>query len=120
VDANCEASCQSSAEFTATCSPPTVTLQCEASASASITAIVATVQKNFPALILAAQTQGKLALDAATATAQAGVNVAGNLTSLGGKALACATAAAQATASASVSVNVSVMASASASASAGS
>lgn len=119
VDANCEASCQSQAEFQATCSPPSVTLNCDASASAGVTAIVTTVQKNFPALILAAKTQGQLALDAAQATVKAGANVVANVGSLGGKAIACAQAAATASVSASASVNVSVMASASASASTG-
>jgi len=81
---------------------------------------VNTVQKNFPALILAAQTQGKLALDAAQATVTAGANVVANVGNISGKAIACAQAAATASVQASASVNVSVMASASASASAGS
>jgi hypothetical protein len=118
-DANCQASCSSDAELTATCTPPTVSLEVVGTASADLTALVTTIQTNLPAIIQVFKTQGKLALDGATNVVSTGSAVVSEVTSLGGKALACATVAAQASASASVSVNVSVMASASVSGSAG-
>jgi hypothetical protein len=118
IDANCEASCQSQVEFSAMCTPPTVALQCTGMVTTQITALVMTLQKNLPPIFLAAKTQGQLALDAAQLTAKAGANVVANVSSLGGKAIACATVAAKAAVSASASVNVSVMASASVSGSA--
>jgi len=119
VDANCAASCQSHAEATATCTPPTVNLECSAGATGDIPKLVTTLQKNLPAIIQAVQTQGQLAIKAAGHVVASGSVVVQNLGSVGGKALACATAAVQASASASVSVNVSVQASASVSGSAG-
>src|SRR5579863_7477224 len=61
----CQGACQGHANITASCTPPTVQLQCSASASASVTAVVATVQKNLPALIAAAQIQGPMLVSAA-------------------------------------------------------
>lgn len=119
IDANCEASCQSHAEATATCTPPTVKLECSTNATGDIPKLVATLEKNLPAIIEAVQTQGQLAIKAAGHVVASGSVVAQNLGSVGGKALACATAAVQASAQASVSVNVSVKASASVSGSAG-
>jgi len=94
------------------CTPPTASLECSASASAQITALVTTVQKNLPALLAGFQAQGQLAVDAAGQVKATGVTLVQNLTSLGGKAFACAGAAAQASVKASASVSVSVMASA--------
>jgi hypothetical protein len=119
ASASCKASCQSSAEVKATCTPPSATLECSASASADVTALVTTVQKNLPAIIAGFQTQGKLALDAAGQVATTGQAVVSSVTSLGGKALACAGAGLSASVKASASVNVSVMASASVSGSCG-
>lgn len=117
---NCQGSCSSSANLQASCTPPTVTLQCSASASAGITAVVSTVQKNFPVLIQAAQTQGPIFATAAENLVKIGGSVAGDITSQSGQAIACAAVAAKAAATASVSVSVSVKASASVSGSAGS
>jgi hypothetical protein len=93
------------------CTPPSVSLSCQGSASAEVTALVNTVSKNFPAIIAAIQTQGPLAVQAAANVVTAG-------TSLGADAVGCAGEISGA-ATASVSVNVSVMASASVSGSAG-
>jgi hypothetical protein len=93
------------------CTPPSVSLSCQGSASAQVTALVNTVSKNFPALIAAIQSQGQLAVQAAGNVVTAG-------TSLGADAVGCAGEIAGA-ASASVSVSVSVKASASVSGSAG-
>jgi hypothetical protein len=117
-DASCQGSCSGSAELTAMCTPPTVSLEVVGTASSDLMALVTTIQTNLPAIILAFKTQGPLAADGAQAVVTAAGQVGGELTSLTGKALACATVAVQATASASASVNVSVMASASVSGSA--
>jgi hypothetical protein len=119
ASASCQASCQSSVEVQAMCTPPAATLECSASASSDVTALVNTVKTNLPAIIAGFQTQGKLALDAAAQVKTTGAAVVSNVTSLGGKALACATVGAEASVKASASVSVSVMASASVSGSCG-
>lgn len=119
ADVNCKGSCQAHAEATASCTPPTAKLECSASATSDVQALVATVEKNLPALVQAVSTQGPIAVKAAGHVASTAVAVGQTLTSLSGKALACAGAAVQASASASVSINVSVMASASVSGSCG-
>jgi len=119
ASASCKASCQSSAEVKAVCTPPAAELQCSASASADVTKLVASIEKNFPALLAAVQTKGKLAIDAAGQVGTTGSAVVNTVTSIGGKALACAAVGVQASVKASASVNVSVMASASVSGSAG-
>ena len=119
ASASCKASCQSNAEVKATCTPPAATLECSASASADVMAVITTVKTNLPAILAGFQTQGKLALDAALQVKTTGAAVISSVTSLGGKALACATVGAEASVKASASVNVSVMASASVSGSCG-
>jgi hypothetical protein len=94
-------------------------MECSSMATGDIPKLVATLQKNLPAIIQAVQTQGVLAGKAAAHVATSGSAVVANITSAGGKALACAEAAVSASAKASVSVQVSVMASASVSGSAG-
>jgi hypothetical protein len=119
VSANCKAACQSHADIQASCTPPTVTLECEASASSGAQAVVMTVQKNFPAIIAAVQTQGPLALAAIKTLGSSGSAVVSEVGTVGGKALACATAAASASVNATASIQVTVTASASVSGSAG-
>lgn len=118
-DVNCQSSCESHASLTANCTPPSVSLQCSASASSSLSALQMTLATNMPPLIEAVQTQGPLALSAANNLVSTGANFVGTLGSQSGTALACATAAAEASANATASVKVSVMASVSVSASAG-
>jgi len=119
ASANCQASCQGHAEINAQCTPPSASLECTGTTTGDIPKLVATVQKNLPAIVAAVQTQGPLALQAAGHVVTTGQAVVSNVGSLSGKALACATAAAKASATASVSVNVSVSASASVSGSCG-
>jgi hypothetical protein len=116
---NCQGSCQSHANLEATCTPPTVTLQCDASASASVQAVVTTVQKNLPILVQAVQTQGPIFVAAAKNLVSIGGSVASDITSQTGQAIACAAVAAKASVTASASVSVSVQASASVTTSAG-
>jgi hypothetical protein len=119
VSQTCEASCTSNVEAKATCTPPGASLECTGTVSADLQAVVDTVKKNMPAIILLVQTQGKLVLDAANQVVTTGKVVADQVTSLGGKAIACAGKAVQADADASASLNVSVQASASVSGSCG-
>ncbi len=115
----CKASCTSSVETTSTCTPPGISLDCSATVSADVQAVIDTVKKNLPAIVLFAQSQSKLILDAANQVVTTGNTVASDVTSLGGKAIACAGTAVTADAHAAASVNVSVQASASVSGSCG-
>jgi hypothetical protein len=119
VSQTCQASCTSHVESTATCTPPGVSLECGAMVSADLQAVIDTVKKNLPSIILLVQTQGKLVLDAANQVVTTGTAVANDFASLSGKAVACAKTAVQADATASASLNVSVQASASVSGSCG-
>ncbi len=113
VSQTCQASCTSHVEAKAVCTPPSASLECDGTVSADVQAVVDTVKKNLPPIILLVQTQGKLVLDAANQVITTGKVVADQVTSLGGKAVACAGKAVQADADASASLNVSVQASAS-------
>jgi hypothetical protein len=119
IDAKCKAGCQGHAEAKASCTPPTVSLECNTMVSGQLQALVTTLQTNLPAIISAVQTQGALAVTAAGHVKDTGSAVVSGLGSASGKALVCATAAAQASVKATASINVSVMASASVSGSAG-
>jgi hypothetical protein len=119
VSKTCEASCTSNVEAKAKCTPPGASLECNGTVSADVQAVVDTVKKNMPAIILLVQTQGRLVLDAANQVVTTGKVVADQVTSLGGKAIACAGKAVQVDADASASLNVSVQASASVSGSCG-
>jgi hypothetical protein len=116
---DCEASCQSHAEFQAMCTPPQASLECDGTVSPDITKLIATLKTNLPAILAAVQTQGPLAVKAAGHVASAGANVVAKVWTLTGKALACASSAFTASTSASFSISVSVTASASVSSSCG-
>jgi modification target Cys-rich repeat protein len=119
ANASCQGSCQGDAEATAMCTPPAVTLECSANATSDAQALITTLQSNLPPILAAVQTQGPLALKAAGHVTATGSAVVQNVTTLGGKALACAEAAVTASATASLSISVSVMASAAVSGSCG-
>ena len=112
VSKTCTASCTSNVEAQAKCTPPGVSLECEGTVSADLQAVIDTVKKNLPAIILLVQTQGKLVQDAASQVVATGQVVANEVASIGGKDVACAAKAVQADATASASLNVSVTASA--------
>jgi hypothetical protein len=118
-NANCQGSCETSAEATATCTPPTVTLACDASVSGSLTTLSTLVQANMPPLIAALQTQGPLVVSGLEQLGTTGEAIASNTGSLTGQAIACAEVATTAAANATVSVNITVQASASVSTSCG-
>jgi hypothetical protein len=119
VSKTCEASCTSNVEAKATCTPPGASLECNGTVSTDLQAVVDTVKKNMPSIVLLVQTQGQLVLDAANRVITTGKVVADQVTTLGGQAVACAGKAVQADADASASLNVSIQASANVSGSCG-
>ena len=86
---------------------------------ADLQALVTTVQKNLPTIILMVQGQGTLASEAATDVVATGTAVVKNTSALNGKAVACAGVAAQASVTAEASLSVTVNASSSVSMSRG-
>jgi hypothetical protein len=111
VSQSCQSSCKSNVETTSVCTPPGASLECTGTVSADVTAIIATVKKNLPPLIALVEAKGQLAVDAANEVITTGKVVAGNVTKIGGKAVACAGDAVTADSSAAASLNVSVNAS---------
>jgi hypothetical protein len=119
VTQTCQASCTSDVEAKAVCTQPGVSLECSGTISTDLQAVIDTVKKNLPAIVLLVQTQSKFVLDAANQVATTGQVVANEVTSLGGKAISCAGKAVSADADATASLNVSVQASAKVSGSCG-
>ncbi|MGH7436030.1 MAG: hypothetical protein ACRENE_10190 [Polyangiaceae bacterium] len=119
VSQTCQASCKSTVETTSSCEPAGVSLECNGTVAADVDTVVATVKKNLPPLITLVQAKGQLAADAASQVVTTGKVVADSVTTLSGKAVACAGSAVTADANAAASLNVSVNASASVSGSAG-
>jgi hypothetical protein len=117
ADADCEASCQGQAQAAATCTEGKVTLAVDTSVDARLVTLKTALEANLPKLILAAESKGKLVADAIGNVANAGTalvaKVTANVSTVGGKAVACAKAAGEASVNASASVSVSVHASAS-------
>jgi len=87
--------------------------------SAELQALIGTVQKNMPAIILLVNTQAKLFVDATNEVTSTGTVVVDNVTSEGGKSLACAATAVSADVTASASIKVTVTASSNVSGSCG-
>ena len=116
---NCQAACQSHADFQASCTPPAATLECSASTDPKLQKLQTTLAANLPALINAAQGEGQLATTAIATLGSSGKAVVADLGTEGGKTLACAEAALDASVTAvssiqaSVSVSVTVTATAS-------
>jgi hypothetical protein len=119
VSTTCQASCTSTVESKSVCTKPSVSLECSAMVSADVQAVITTVKANLPSIILLVQSQGNLILDAATQVGDTADAVSKDVTSLGGKAIACAAAAVKADVSTAASLKVSVNASASVSGSCG-
>ncbi len=86
---------------------------------ADLQALVTTIRKNLPAVILMVQGQGTLASNAATDVVATGTALIQNTSGLSGKAVACAGVAAEADTTAEVSLSVTVNASSSVSTSCG-
>jgi hypothetical protein len=79
--------------------------------AANLQALIGTVKTHMPAIILLVNTQANLYLDATNEVTSTGTTVVDNVTSEGGKSLACATTAVSADVSASASMSISVQAS---------
>jgi hypothetical protein len=115
IDESCYAGCAAEATAKAVCEPPHVEVYVDvvAMADGKLEVLVSTLETNLSRLVSAAQTQGKLAVQAIerlSASAQAVAEGAGDLD---GKSLACAGAAARATLDASLTINASFNGSAS-------
>jgi hypothetical protein len=108
VSQTCMSSCKSNVEVTSKCTPPGASLECGATVSTDVQAVIDTLGKNMPAILLLVNAQGTLALDASNEVVTTGKAVVHDVANLGGKAVACSAAAAEADVSASASVNVSV------------
>lgn len=112
MDVDCEASCRAQVQAEAVCTPPTVKIEVQGSASADFTALVGALEVHLPKLIQNIGVRGQATLDAANTLVTVGQNLDDAITS-SGKALVCTTLAATAAVNASVEVKVSVEASAS-------
>jgi len=112
VSQTCQDSCKSTVESQSTCTPAEAELECTASAnlSSEITALVATIKTNLPPLLTLVETQGPIAVDAATVVKDTGSTLVSTTTTLTGKSLACAGTAVTADATAGGSLNVSISA----------
>jgi hypothetical protein len=119
VDADCSASCSASAQAQAECTPPKVTFELDASASAEFKDFIGVLEVELPKLLIQAQGRGEAAISSVEGLATSAESVVRAAGDLGVKGLACAKAALQASVEASANVSVSVQASASVSASAG-
>jgi len=117
VDANCESSCSGQASAKMICEPITITLAFNVDATGDLAKLKTTVEANLPKLLLAAKTQGPLAVRALQKVSASGKAVLDASGSLGGKAIACAGTAAEASLRATSSMSVSVSASTSVSSS---
>ena len=106
IDESCFESCRAHAVAHAVCDPPTVKLLADASVSADVSLLVATINKNLPPLIQIAEAQGRIAVDIlhdVGTSGQAVLNEGGNLD---GKSLACATTAANSLSQTSTTLTV--------------
>jgi hypothetical protein len=118
-DMSCQASCQAHAEASVTCTKPTATVECDGSTNSDLQALITTLQKNLPILAQVIQTQGPVAVSAGVNVVNTGSAFVQSITSVGGKALACAGTAFQAAQHAQASLTITVMVSASVSGSCG-
>ncbi|HZU85798.1 MAG TPA: hypothetical protein VE987_22890, partial [Polyangiaceae bacterium] len=90
IDESCFEGCRANAVAKAVCEPTTVKLLADASAAGDVLKLVATIDKNLPPLVDAAEAQAHAAADIVqnvSASGQAIINGSGNLD---GKSIACA------------------------------
>jgi hypothetical protein len=110
IDATCLDSCQTMAVAHAVCDPPTVKLEADASVSADVAKLVATIDTNLPPLIQTAEREAHFASNLVanvSASGQAVLQAAGDLN---GKSLACASAAGSSLQTTASALNVSTAA----------
>ncbi len=111
LDTVCYDACTARVTATPVCTPTTVHVYITTD-SPELEPLVATLQKNLPALIDAAEKDGKLALDAGKRLVGAGANLKGQVDDLNGKSVACLGEASASAADSLDDINVSVDASA--------
>jgi hypothetical protein len=118
VEAHCKASCDAHADLRASCTPAKVNVQANVDAE-EITKLVATLERNLPALITAQIAYGERIAGDVQALVRAGAELPDAMGKLTARAGACVASAATATVQAQASLRVTVQASASVSAKAG-
>jgi len=112
VDETCFEHCRSSVATTVKCDPDTVKLLTNVTASGDVAKLVATIDKNLPPLLQAAESQGRIAEDIVQDVLNSGNVVLNAAGSLDVHSAACATAAASSLTTSASSLSVSVQASA--------
>lgn len=111
VDTACYESCTARLATEATCSPTEVRVIADVTATPDLEPVVATLNEHLPALIEAAEAEGKLVQKAGQRMADAGSDLNGRADDLDGKSLACLGTASTALADAVDTISVSVEAS---------
>lgn len=112
VNTSCHECCTASVSAKAVCDPPHVELYANASVSADVPKLIATINANLPALLSAAEVQGKMAFEVVGKLVTTGTAIVKTAATLDGKSIACTAAAAKTSVDASLSLDVSVSASA--------
>jgi len=107
LDATCFESCRASAAAKTVCERPHVSLEASVQGGPDVEKLVATINANLPAVIDAAESQGKIALQVGGRLVATGNVVLQNAGNLDGRSLACVTAAAKMAGDAAASLQVS-------------
>jgi hypothetical protein len=110
IDESCFESCRASVTAKTVCEPPTVSLEANVQ-NGDVQKLVATINANLPAVIDAAEAQGKLALQVGGRLVATGSVVLQNAGNLDGKSIACVTAAAKSAGDSAATLQVSADAS---------
>lgn len=118
ADARCDGSCKAHADLTAQCTEPRVKVQANVAAG-DMPKVVATLERNLPALVKAEVAYGERIGGDVQVLARTGSELPHAFAHLSARAGACVAAAANATVAAQASLRVSVQASASVTAKAG-
>jgi hypothetical protein len=110
VDMDCYDACTARLATQATCTPTEVNVIADVKVMPDLEPVVATLNKNLPALVAAAEAEGKLVQGAGKRMADAGSDLNGRVDDLDGKSLACVGVASSALADAVDTINISVKA----------
>jgi hypothetical protein len=89
VDIGCYEACTARLATEAVCTPSTVTVIADVTASPELTPVVDTLNANLPKLVEAANAEGKLMATAGNRMAEAGQDLHGRIEDVDGKSLAC-------------------------------
>jgi hypothetical protein len=111
VNTECHAACSATVAANAKCDPPIVDVYVDITTHPDLQPLVDTLRANLPALIAAADAQGKIALDAAHRLGDSGEVIANKIENLDGKSLACLGKSSSAVGTAVGKLDVSVQAS---------